>query len=379
MSIKMNLWMLAAILTTCSLISMTMSSCSALDNPVEAGTVNPDVPELTPQEEIIKAYINAANMRESVSDEERAKTYAPYEEWRADAPDSDEPLFNLRFTTNEFDFESENVKELPNQGYVPSRDGLDELSLSGSGRPNKKQLEALAKTLKEKAGDQPIWFVDLRAEMHGLINGHHLSQYGFQNWGTIGMTRDQILQEEETLVHSLKGKKITYAKIGSATQYQPTNPKEEEVTEALTMKEAVEALGMHYYRITALDHVFQTDATLDSFFEFYRTVLPSDAWVHFHCQAGRGRTTFFMALVDMIENPNVSMDDIFTRQVLIGGTSLYNDGELQTGNQAWRHDLFEEISVMVPVLYEYVQENHGDFFEKKWSEWKREKYGYLMQ
>ena len=136
---------------------------------------------------------------------------------------------------------------------------------------------------------------------------------------------------------------------------------------------------MNYYRITALDHVFQSDETLDSFFELYRMVLPTNPWIHVHCQAGRGRTTFFMALVDMIENPNVSMDDIFTRHVLIGGTSLYNDGELQTGNQAWRHDLFEEISVMVPVLYQYIQENHEDFFEKKWSEWKREKYGYLMQ
>lgn len=363
-----KLWMLAVVLTASGTMSLT--SCSSNDdNPVKA---------LTQEEETLKFFINAANARENVSEAERKTTYAPYDEWRSDAPDSEEALFNLRFTTNAFDHESENAKELPNPNYEPTRSGLDELSISGSARPNKKQLVALAKTLKEKAGGKPIYIVDLRAEMHGIINGHHLSRYGFQNWGTIGMQKDQIVKEEEELINSLKGKKITYAKIGSSTNYEPKNVKEEDVTEALTEKEAVEAQGLNYYRITALDHVFQADVTLNSFFEFYRTVKFSNPWIHVHCQAGRGRTTFFMCMMDMIENPQVSLDDILTRQTLIGGTSMYNDGSAQTGSSAWRAPLFKEISVMVPIVYKYIQENHDNNFAVKWSEWKIVRYGYLM-
>lgn len=366
-----KLWMLIAILTVNGTMTLSLTSCSNDDNALE-------VKVLTPEEEELKAYINAANARENVSEAELKSTYAPFDEWRADAPDSEDALFNLRFTTNTFNHESENAKELPDPSYEPSRDGLDGLTLSGSGRPNKTQLTALAKTLKEKAGSKPVYIVDLRAEMHGIINGHHLSRYGYQNWGTIGMQKEQIIKEETELIHSLKGQKITYAKIGSSTNYQPQNPKEEEVSEALTEEEAVEGLGMNYYRITALDHVFQTDATLNSFFEFYRSLSDSDVWIHFHCQAGRGRTTFFMMMVDMIENPSISMKDIIYRQALIGGTSMYNDGSTQSGSSAWRASLFKEISVMVPIVYQYIQENEKNNFSVKWSEWKIVKYGYLM-
>ena len=366
--LNMKLWSWSLLLGLLLTGSTTFVSCSSED----------EKRELSEWELVLKAYINEADERVNVSDEERAKTYAPFVEWRADNPDSDEPLFNLRFTTNAFDHQSENALELPDPNYEPSRDGLDNLKLSGSARPNKKQLTALAATLKEKAGNLPVYVIDLRAEMHALINGHHLSQYGFRNWATIGMTRDRIIKEEKELVASVKGQKFVYAKIGSSTHYEPANPKEEVATEAMTEEEAVKALGLNYYRLTALDHVFQDDETLDNFFEFYKSLPPSGAWLHFHCQAGRGRTTFFMCLVDMLMNPQVSLKDILYRQALIGGTSMYNDGSNQTGDQAWRQSLFKEISVMVPIVYEYVQENKDNGYSVTWSQWENKKYGYLI-
>ena len=187
----------------------------------------------------------------------------------------------------------------------------------------------------------------------------------------IGRSKDEIIENEKQLVHSLKGGKITYAKIGSSTNYEPKNAVEEEVSEALTEEELVTSLGMKYQRITALDHVFQKDAIIDDFIAFYRSLPADGAWLHFHCQAGRGRTTFFMCLYDMLRNPAVPLKDILYRQTLIGGTSMYNDG---TGQAEWRQDLFKEISVMIPVVYAYVQDNVKNGYSVPWSTWKKQKY-----
>ena len=341
--------------------STTFVSCSSNNNPREVVT--------PPQVEA--RYLTAADLRENVSAEENALTYAPYKEWRADALEAGESLFNLRFTTNEFDATTENSQELPDPSYVPTRQGLDGLNISGSARPTKKQLEDLAVTLKQKAGNMPVYLVDLRSETHAIINGHHLSQYGFQNWVNIGKSKNEIVEQEKQLVNSLKGGKITYAKIGSSTNYEPKNVTEVEVSEALTEEELVTSLGMRYQRITALDHVFQKDAIVDDFLEFYRSLPADGAWLHFHCQAGRGRTTFFMCLYDMLRNPDVPLKDIIYRQTLIGGTSMLNDG---TGQAEWRQDLFKEISVMIPVIYAYVQENVKNGYSVPWSTWKKQKY-----
>lgn len=341
--------------------STTFVSCSSNDNPVEVI----EVPEVEAR------YLTAADIRENVSAFQNASTYAPYKEWRADALEAGEALFNLRFVTNEFDATTENALELPDPSYVPTRQGLDGLNISGSARPTKKQLEDLAPTLKQKSVNKPIYVVDLRSETHAIINGHHLSQYGFQNWVNIGKSKDEIIEDEKQLVNSLKGGKITYAKIGSSTNYEPKNAVEEEVSEALTEEELVTSLGMKYQRITALDHVFQKDAIIDDFIAFYRSLPADGAWLHFHCQAGRGRTTFFMCLYDMLRNPAVPLKDILYRQTLIGGTSMYNDG---TGQAEWRQDLFKEISVMIPVVYAYVQDNVKNGYSVPWSTWKKQKY-----
>ena len=341
--------------------STTFVSCSSNDNPVEVI----EVPEVEAR------YLTAADIRENVSAFQNASTYAPYKEWRADALEAGEALFNLRFVTNEFDATTENALELPDPSYVPTRQGLDGLNISGSARPTKKQLEDLATTLKQKSGNKPIYVVDLRSETHAIINGHHLSQYGFQNWVNIGKSKDEIIEDEKQLVNSLKGGKITYAKIGSSTNYEPKNAVEVEVSEALTEEELVTSLGMKYQRITALDHVFQKDAIIDDFIAFYRSLPADGAWLHFHCQAGRGRTTFFMCLYDMLRNPAVPLKDILYRQTLIGGTSMYNDG---TGQAEWRQDLFKEISVMIPVVYAYVQDNVKNGYSVPWSTWKKQKY-----
>ena len=48
------------------------------------------------------------------------------------------------------------------------------------------------------------------------------------------------------------------------------------------------------------------------------------SWLHFHCLAGYGRTATFMAIYDMMKNPDVGLSDIVYRQSMTGGENLLN-------------------------------------------------------
>lgn len=44
----------------------------------------------------------------------------------------------------------------------------------------------------------------------------------------------------------------------------------------------------------------QSPENIDEFIKLYKS-LPKDAWLHFHCEAGKGRTTTFLAMYDMMK------------------------------------------------------------------------------
>lgn len=356
-----RLWEMLLLLSLLLSGTTTFVSCSNEDNP-PAEWVLPDIEAY---------YLTAADRRENLSAAESAK-YDGYA-WRLEAKnDKEEMPDNFRWCGADFNFEHEFAKKMPDPSYVPTRQGLDGLRISGSARFNAKQLTKLTEWLREKAGNSPIYIVDMRNESHGIVNGHHMSWYGLQNWSNIGMTTEEILRDEQNRIDSIKGLTILYGRMRARSNFVMTDSTYEVVrpSETMTEREAVEAKGLRYHRITALDHTFPRDGILDDFLAFYRS-LPQDCWLHFHCQAGHGRTTLYMALIDMLRNPDVPLKDILHRVCLIGGTSLYDDG---TGHPEWRVDLFRETSRMVPLLYQYVQENKANGYSVKWSDWKKRRY-----
>ena len=96
------------------------------------------------------------------------------------------------------------------------------------------------------------------------------------------------------------------------------NPRPVAVTDLLTEKQFVEQAGVRYVRLMVTDHLRPTDAEVDRFITTARN-LPEDGWVHFHCHAGRGRTTMFLVLWDILHNADrVSLVDITKRQSRAG-------------------------------------------------------------
>lgn len=250
-------------------------------------------------------------------------------------------------------------------GYVPSREGLDSLSISGSAAFTPAQLKNVVAKLREKTAG-PIYDVDLRQESHGFLDDIPVSWYGRRDWANIGKSHGAVRADERRRLRAACGHT---AYIASLDKHKlPKGGTVRRVMRYATEREVAEAAGMRYVRITATDHVWPSAEEIDRFIRFYRTV-PKDAWLHFHCEAGVGRTTAFMVMTDMMRNPGVPLGDILCREHEIGGF-YYGAYPIEAGSDAdWKTPYYEEKVRMMAHFYQYVQACHADGYRTSWSSW----------
>ena len=149
----------------------------------------------------------------------------------------------------------------------------------------------------------PATVFDLRQETHLFVNGLPITWFATNDWANVGRTHGAIEAGEAARVQSLKpGSEITVTggdikKSGAAS----SAPVHVTVRDAKTERELVEANNAAYVRLTVTDHARPLDEEVDRFILAVRA-LPENGWAHFHCEAGRGRTTTFMVLYDMLRN-----------------------------------------------------------------------------
>lgn len=298
------------------------------------------------------------------------KDTAPYAgfAWRVDAVNEDARTLPKNFRTSDDPFREANVKKFPaaDPAFIPSRKGLATLRISGSAAFSKSSLAAIKDVLRKHTAG-PIYIVDLRQESHGFLNGYGVSWYGLRDWGNLGKSRHAALQEETRRLKKTIGTIQYLAKFSQ--KKLPDGGWVFPITEALTEEELTRENGLGYVRITATDHVWPAPSCIDDFIRFYRR-LPKDSWLHFHCAAGVGRTTAFMAMTDMMRNPDVPLKDILYRQHLLGGY-FYAAPTSQTGNVSWKIPYQQEKVDMLKVFHDYVAENHASNYQTSWSQWLR--------
>ena len=280
--------------------------------------------------------------------------------WRIDADDVRGLPRNFR--TMEDEFHAPYKKDM-DDSYVPTREGLERLCASGSGEFSESGLQSLLEALAERT-QMAICIVDLREESHGFFDGIAVSWYGERDWGNVGLTQEEALADEAERIHAAAGQMTAVAHLGG--EKNPLDEHEIFVEEAQTEKELVEAAGLRYKRITATDHIWPSPAAVDEFVQFYKS-LPEDIWLHFHCQAGEGRTTEFLAMYDILKNPAVPLQDILYRQYLLGGSYVAHvEPEDST---YWKVPYYVEKAKHIALFYRYVQENEGAGFAVSWSAW----------
>ena len=153
----------------------------------------------------------------------------------------------------------------------------------------------------------------------------------------------------------------TNVRPGAATLQRVT------VESASTERDVVGGAGASYVRITVTDHARPLNDEVDRFVLAVRA-LPENGWAHFHCEAGRGRTTTFMVLYDMLRNANrVSLEDIVRRQKILG----YDYDVLQPSKPGdWRAPYSEDRAAFVRAFYDYARANPNGR-PQLWSEWLR--------
>lgn len=247
------------------------------------------------------------------------------------------------------------------------RHGLsDELSASASGQFSADELKRLLEYIPRENKD--IWIVDLRQESHGFLNGIAVSWYGDFNSANVGKTSAEISQLEQRMLKQLRLQDEVkvfhlqkYADGEVATsEYEVIRPQR-----VCSEKELVEGLGANYQRFFVLDHNRPDNHMVDSFVEFVRTYVTDNSWLHFHCRGGKGRSSTFIAMYDMLLNAkNDSFATIMERQVKMGNKDLA--AVSNKSSKAWKLPQSKERYEFLQNFYQYAA---TAFPDKNWSVW----------
>ena len=253
-------------------------------------------------------------------------------------------------------------------GMDPDTTGMDTLNISGSAEFSEQQFMKLAETLRKVSDGKEIYIIDLRRESHALLNGISFSWCGPYNWSNIGLSAEEIENDQDQRFGSLVGKTMTaYPRedlmpFGEGVEYQ--------VETYQTEKDLVEKQGFHYLRIPVLDITWPAPEEVDQFIEFVKGIDMDQVWLHFHCAAGKGRTGSFMFMYDMMKNPEVDRMDIMVRQAKLGGNYMLYKGD---DDDAFKQKIYAERSEMAQLFCDYVDENRASGYTVKWSDWLEKK------
>lgn len=250
----------------------------------------------------------------------------------------------------------------PSKGYVWRLDTKNKLQLprnyradvekrmSGSAQPSILGLSSLVQELAQK-GVKPkqIILVDLRQESHGFVNGQAVSWYGDNNWANVGRTGDAVQKDEKRRLEKTLDTETSYYKLDK--NKKPHFKGKENVVAALTEQQAAASFGLGYARFASTDHIWPDPEEVDAFLAWQKT-LPEDAWLHFHCQAGKGRTTAYMIMRDIwLNGQKDSLETICARQHALGGQDVLH----MTHKEAWRQTIDDNKVYRLKQFYTYVK------------------------
>jgi protein-tyrosine phosphatase len=281
------------------------------------------------------------------------------------APYSDEIMRTLKLSVYSSDVHL--ILESPNEPVLPkhfrktsdsvatksnesiNQTGLSTLNISGSHQFSEESLKLIKKSI---GNNIPITSVDLRQESHGFINGNAVSWANEKNNANVGLTKQQVIQDEIKKLESIPlNKPITFYNHPKVKMI-PTNVQNED---ALTKSQSIS-----YVRIPVTDGNLPADDMVDFFVEFVCTQ-PKNTWLHFHCKEGIGRTTTFMIMYDMMKNAKtVPADDIIKRQVVMANLSPHSVESFYS----------EKRISFLKKFYKYSLENN-DGFKTTWSAWNK--------
>ena len=199
------------------------------------------------------------------------------------------------------------------------RVGLGELNCSGSAQFSGYGWDRIQEQLGH-AGR--IHVVDLRQESHGFVDGTAISWYATKNFGAVGLTTEEARVLEQLRLKILGASaEVLFADIAAVKAGRAHELARLPKGRVQSESDLVESVA-NYVRLPVTDHLRPCDEVLEEFVIFARSLCEGEH-VHFHCRGGKGRTSTFMALTDILRNaPRVELDVILGRQAALNAYDL---------------------------------------------------------
>ena len=252
--------------------------------------------------------------------------------------------------------------------------GLLSLNMSGSAQFSVLQFKAFLDYVGN-FGFSPhqIVVVDLREEPHAFINGDAFMWYARKAWWTQNDPVAFVVENEKNRLAALSlGQSVVLKNIAhkdEAGDVQRLTHHSYVINSLMTEEQVVRQAGAHYCRVPVTDHMRPDDKDVDQFLTLVKK-LPPQTWIHFHCRAGRGRTSTFMIMYDMIRNPKLSKKAIIDRQVRFGS----RDVRLLSDSLKTHKNPDESLrNRFINLFYEYIHAPDG-YGTNSWTKWSMEHY-----
>lgn len=139
----------------------------------------------------------------------------------------------------------------------------------------------------------------------------------------------------------------------------------------ISEEEEAKKYNFDYEKVNISSIFISNDEDIDNILTFYDRI-PENAWLHFHCSHGKGRTSLMLVMLDMMKNaPQVSLDDIVKRQHLLGSEDLFNTEVWENGT--YTKEQLENRKEFVEKFYDFIcQRKVGGL--QKWSDWHQIQY-----
>jgi len=238
--------------------------------------------------------------------------------------------------------------------------------MSGSGAMAASDFAALAESVPPGYN---VTVIDLRQESHGLLNGLPVSWWVDDNRANAGASLEAILRDERDKLAALtaqSGEAITVyhrrKQPGAPTALEPTS-----VVVQTVGDEAGEALrhNFSYVRLPMQDHTGAPEPqAVDALLNLIWT-RPANQWWHFHCQAGKGRTSIFNTAVDIMKRASQkSLENIVAEHTANGAVNL-----LQTAETEPRRSKYAARIAFLQKFYQYAR-SPAARAHVLWSEWQ---------
>jgi hypothetical protein len=227
---------------------------------------------------------------------------------------------------------------------LPPVKGLDTLHVSGSRRPTQ---GGLIKYLSNV--NMPVYIFDLQEEGHYFINGLPETWYGYDRVDEVGVNQKKA------------GARHYYRRLLHTGKLTHT------VADVRSEKQMIEDCGFNYLGISMDRRHIPLKEQVDEFVKIVDS-LPQPSWVHFHCNAGRGRTSIAMVMMDILRNgKEVSLDDIVQRQHFLGSENII-DTVVWAKKSTYSQRRLEIRRDFLRAFHRYVNDPEG-YGATTWLEW----------